>query len=402
MKKLLSAVRDTWIAIGIVLLLVAASEVVPSWIIDLRKTIKYGDVSKPDFRADAESYEGADWVAPYWREYFSIISARWAPYVHWRLRPVSGEFIHVGEDGNRRTWTPEQAADAKAAGTPPAGDDKLKIFVFGSSNLFGMGARDDGTIPSYLAKGLAARGVSAEVRNFGQPGWASTQDMIQFILELKAGHAPDLAIFYGGAPDANSVRITGIVGDPPNRLNREREFNLVSGGRNGDLVKEATLSLIPRLTRRANELSEFLGLRSAVPARPFPDERIPDFADRIVQAYEQNVRIIRALAAEHGVRTLFFWQPLVYFKDHLSPYEKRHQALATWPALYKALAPARENSAYLSQMTDAVDLSNVFDETETGVFVDFTHLTEKGNAIVAAAMLPHVLARLPGAGGKGD
>lgn len=385
MRRFFSALRDAWLVVGVVLLLAVLGEYVPDLVIGARHFLKQAGAEKRDFRAGAEGYGGADWVDAYWREYFSVVKARWAPYVHWKLLPVDGRYIKVEADGNRHTWAP---AGLNAHGKSP------RIFVYGSSTTFGMGARDDFTVPSHLAKLLAARGAAAKVTNWGQPGWNSTQDMIQFIEHIHEGKIPDIAVFYGGAADAGSLRVTGIVGDPANVANRLREFNLVSGHRNAALAAETVRAYFPRLLRRADEFADFLGLVPEKPDRPFPEADIPARTDQVIRLYADNVAAVRRFAAAHGVKVLFVWQPLVYSKDHLSPHEKRYQDTGTWPALYKELRRARQRSTYLENLADAIDLSDVFDRTEGGVFVDFSHLTERGNEIVAEAILPYVMERL--------
>ena len=53
-----------------------------------------------------------------------------------------------------------------------------------------------------LAEQNDKAGRSVCVRNYGETGWVSTQELIKLMLELKrTGRKPDLVIFYDGAND---------------------------------------------------------------------------------------------------------------------------------------------------------------------------------------------------------
>ena len=109
----------------------------------------------------------------------------------WRMAPYQGAQIRVDDQGVRET--PGSVCDSTA----------YTVFFFGGSTAWGLGAPDWGTIPAYLREDLAKlTGRPVCMRNFGELGWVSTQDLIQLERELQAGHVPDLAVFYGGANDA--------------------------------------------------------------------------------------------------------------------------------------------------------------------------------------------------------
>ena len=171
-----------------------------------------------DPRSRADGYGQAEWVAEYFREYLGSYRTHWEPYVYWRRVPFEGRYVNIDERGIRRT-----------ANAPHPGEgigESTRIFMFGGSTLWGTGARDDYTIPSYVSRELEAQGFRVEVTNFGEAGYVSTQEVIALLRQLQEGNIPDLVVCYDGANDVYSTYQQGRGGRPQNEFQREREFNL--------------------------------------------------------------------------------------------------------------------------------------------------------------------------------
>ena len=66
------------------------------------------------------------------------------PFVGLHGRGYDGNYIHMSPDGVRATWNPPFAHSAKVK----------NVFCFGGSTLWGWGARDHFTIPSWLSRKL--------------------------------------------------------------------------------------------------------------------------------------------------------------------------------------------------------------------------------------------------------
>ena len=74
--------------------------------------------------------------------------------------------------------------------------------MFGGSTAWGEGAPDDETIPSHLARLMNVWGVDTTVKNLGERGYVSTQEVVFLYRELQAGRRPDVVVFYDGINDA--------------------------------------------------------------------------------------------------------------------------------------------------------------------------------------------------------
>src|SRR5262245_30798240 len=165
-----------------------------------------------DPRIHLDALAGTPWIEQYFDELFGSSRLEWRSYVYWRRRsPFRSTYVNVDAGGFRRSWRDPRAA---ASARP------IRIFVFGGSTLWGMGARDDFTIPSYLAKFLAEEVPDArvEVTNFGELGYVSTQEVLSLEIALQRGDVPDIVIFYDAINDVFSSFQNGLAGSPQNEV----------------------------------------------------------------------------------------------------------------------------------------------------------------------------------------
>src|SRR5262249_43691498 len=141
------------------------------------------------------------------------LTLRWQPYTYWRGAPSHNDLVTVEADGRRRNWN-AAAVDSTAR----------QVWVTGGSAVWGMCVLDDETIPSDVAKRLAATGVRARVENHAQIGWVTSQEGMDLDLDLRAGRVPDVVVFYDGWNDIVAGMAEGRPGIPLNEANREAEF----------------------------------------------------------------------------------------------------------------------------------------------------------------------------------
>ena len=335
----------------------------------------------PRFQADA--YRGADWAPDYFRDLANSGWAQWEPYVYWRRGPFSSATINIEPDGLRRTWQP-----------PDAGESPMRIFLYGGSAMWGTGARDDYTIASQLARALHAAGTPAEVTNWGESGYVSTQELIALQLELRSGNVPDLVILYDGANDLFASYQHGVAGWPQNEFNRTTEFNLSNPRRLGAILKLSARSLLLNLslTRAIRSV-----LYNATGGNSSPTElqaaADPVLLEQSLRSYHGNLALVQALSDAYGFRTLFYWQPTVFGKARLTPYEAaQRQQFKRLQAFFEN-APAELNKLNAESADFRVrDLSGVFGNREEPAFIDWVHTGEWANGVVAQAMAADVLA----------
>lgn len=323
-----------------------------------------------DPRVAADGYATADWTRAYYREFSKSGGAEWHSFVYWRRKPYTGVFINVDERGIRRTW-----ADAKLPARHP------RVFVFGGSTVWGTGARDDYTVPSWLAQALSRDELPVDVVNYGESGYVTRQAAEMLITELLAGRRPDVVVFTSGVEDTFAALQSGQVGLPQNEDNRRAEFNAMqpeSLAQQGRLLVSGLEVLGARLrarfvrqpTAQTNQLSQTL-------------------AAEVVANYCATAAFIAALGDRYGFRSVFFWQPILFLKSQQTAYERAAErqygyAAAFFADVYKVHAQQDCPGVTVHDVGPAI-------YAEAGpMFIDAFHLTEEGNRRIALAMLPAV------------
>ena len=339
-----------------------------------------------DYRSDDGQAE--PWQIKYEKEYTDTWREEWHSYIYWRRPPYHGECINIDADGIRRTWQ-----DPLLAATPKT--SRKRVFVFGGSTIWGTGARDDYTIPSFLAKQLADHGVSAEVINFGESGYVSTQEVLTLLLRLQRDDIPDLVVFYDGFNDTFMTYQGRDVGAAMNESHRRAEFNLL---KDPSRIRTEFLKQIPEylqgFTRVASGLRRRLGDSSDSATWPSLSEVDEQrLSDAVIQNYDANIRIVESLGASYGFACRFFWQPDVFTK--LAPADSESARISQQQGckrFFLATHAKVRHRQVLSNQSDFEDISAVFDDVRGPVFLDFAHVTEEANRLIAQRMLPAVAA----------
>ena len=381
-----------WNVAGLFVLLILFWEFGVTWLRRLSRRMRYGKPLKPDERATADAYHGAEWTGPYFAE-VSKIELTWAPFVQWQQRPFHGTYITIDERKLRTT-----------PGENSAGKDAIRVYCFGASTMFGVGAREDWTIPAILQRRLTEAEHRVSVTNCSQLGYNSSQELIELQQLLKQGDVPQIAVFYDGIAEIISAEWSGRAGAMLSEEVRRAEFNLLRANRRRDLVLAALVAAMPRTLRRLREWTG-LSLRGPVPSTAgvtLRDEEIPALARAVVDVYAANVRMARVLAIGYGFKALFFWQPVITTKRIKSPDEQRWESsmladIAARRRLFAAVLDEYRRHPDLKGAPDTADLSATFDDQAEPVYIDIAHLSEAGNVVIAEAMLPTIEAAVAAA-----
>jgi lysophospholipase L1-like esterase len=374
-----------WHVVGLLLLAVLLTEFgVEGWR-RLSRFLRYHRSRRPDRAASADAYGGVDWSEGYFDEFRRTVRVDWKPYVEWWQRPFRGAYVTLDERGLRPT-PGEKTADGEA----------IRILCFGGSTMMGMGARDDQTIPAILARQLTERGHRVSVTNYGQLGHNCTQEVITLQQLLKSGARIDIVLFYDGINEMACAEQTGRADGLFNEARRRAEFNLLHPDRRRDLIAAALIGSAPRTLRRLRRLTG-LPFQGPLPVEQADLSRVDlsELAREVIAVYLANMRLVRLLAGEYQFRPIFSWQPVITTKKFKTPDERRWVDDYTNDPerrrlLYQAIIEEFRRRPELFETPDLIDLSTLFDDWTAPVYIDLYHLSEAGNAEVAAAMLPAV------------
>jgi lysophospholipase L1-like esterase len=375
-RRFLRFLQTTWSIVGITLLVIVVTESgfrLVFWVKD-----HFAKEAVPDRRVIEAGYGGESWPARHYRE-LQALEVRWQPYVYFRPKLFSGQTITIDREGIRRTWTPPSSADRAGK--------VFKLLLLGGSSLWGYGARDDQTIPSLVAREMYDRGYRVEVKNLGEIGYVSTQEVIALLRDLQSGYRPDLVILYDGVNDTTSAWIEGEAGVTTNEQNRREEFNLLQS------PSRLAASLIVKLVQDSSSyrFAQVIGRRLIgardVPPRTTPAKDAHELAAEVVRRYRANVAIVEKLGKEFGFETLFYWQPVVFDKRELTPFETEEARKFEWArGFFSEVYGAIRSSSELGGDTHFHDLSRLFAGTPELIFIDYCHTTESGNLKVAQAI----------------
>ncbi|MGH7665463.1 MAG: SGNH/GDSL hydrolase family protein [Gemmatimonadaceae bacterium] len=372
--RVLHALRDGWLIVGIALLLLLGLEAAYRGQAAARRLLR-------GMTANEESILEHPYASESWyglwerREGARGGGIEYDPYRGWWAEPYEFPLVNVDSAGHRVTPQPRRAGAAPTR----------RLVMLGGSTMWGYTARDSFTIPALVAERLEADGIpDVEVVNLAQPAYTLTQGLITLLLDLRAGVVPDAAVFLDGNNEIATTFESGEAGRVLGERLAEERLRLGGRGMGAELLgltrhSELIGRVLPISDRERTEQSW---------ANPEP-ERV---CDDVAAYYRRLVAMGEALGREFGFSVHFFWQPLRATTG---------KPLTAWEAA--AGAPA-EYGVLLRRCTAAVDsvmadrrertyfpLHALFDEDTATVFLDdFGHVTERANGIIADEILRRV------------
>ena len=275
------------------------------------------------------------------------------PFTGFRERPFQGKYVNIDPAGfrlskNQAPWPPRS--------------DAMNVFVFGGSTTYGYGLPDDETIPSYLGE-CAAAGDSparAAVYNFAREGYFSSQERILFEQLLAAKLVPQVAVFIDGLNEFSHPDGQPAFTDTLRRfMAGEIHANPLD---NLPMIKAAH-----RLSARWKKS----------PPREVEDNADVAALDEIIARWMANKKMIEAVGAAFGVRTVFVWQPVPTYKYDLRYYFPTFAGGygGKWPRDHYGY-PLMENLRAQGKLgPDVLWLADLQQDKHENLYVDPVHYT---------------------------
>lgn len=360
LSKLLRAIAQGWLILGLtLLLLLAVDQALRALLPEPQAAAQVQPGAFAPDREHAAAVAGDAWIGDYWREHAAARHTEWRSWVYWRRRAHAGELVNVDAHGFRVT-------------PPPAQPAQRTIWLFGGSTAWGTGNRDGGTLAAQLQQVYAERSpeLAVRVQNFGESGYVSRQSLAAFQSALGCpAPAADLAIFLDGANDVYASWQARRAGLPQNEDNRRLEFN--SARRFGQQLRAWAARL------------EGIGRLVATPPAALDDAALDALAQATAAHWATAARQAQAIGAAADVPVLFLWQPTAF--DRASPRADEPAIVAASPAEHVRLQRATHAAvrARLAGLPAAADLADAFDAAAIPVFFDFVHLSEAGQRLLA-------------------
>lgn len=307
---------------------------------------------------DGYAHAGEPWAAEHLR---AVSVAKYFPDYTLGIRPgdFSSPYLNV-EEGRRVTYTPAGA--------------NLTVWFFGGSTMFGIGQRDEGTIPSVVAKLAERDGIRIRALNFGASGYVNWQETVLMAQKLSELPKPDLVVFYDGVNDRGTAT-----------------YRVDDGSIDPSVIERLPLSPEERRNYRAS-----LGNPKPMPFGPDRTELEINLA---ANQYRRGVETARALARAYVFPILNVWQPQPFAMRAKPADQELYRRLAFDPA---NLADSTRTYAEIRRRSgvDPIDLTGALDEIDDPVFFDSSHTNELGARIVATELYRRIKPDLAKAAGN--
>ncbi len=377
------AVRDGWILAGITILMLLLIDTIYRAQAEVKRLASPPAVTQERKPEPPSPFDTTAWAAEYLRDKAREEAVEWAPYTYVRNPTFTGRYISVDSLGHRVTPLP-----------PSKGRRVLRVFFLGGSTTFGWFHRNEFTLPAEAARRLQSitgDSIRLEVTNFGVPGFVFTQELLELVLQLRAGGRPDVVVFYDGINDVISAIQSGTTGLPQNESNRAEDF------RNGRLLAAEhdegfrnDLRLAKRLLSSALLRLQFaqriVDIKRPKPAPPVP---IDSLASKMVQTFAGNARVVEALAKGYGFEAIYVWQPaLLSTKKPLTPREQWLLVPQRIGYLHQAVPPLLGPAMKSVAGDRFIDATTIFDSDSGEIFLDmYGHTYERANIRIADTLM---------------
>jgi len=286
----------------------------------------------------APAYDGEAWARPLFEDQagYDLLPD---PLTQTRNADHEGDFEVV--NGVRTSYGPE--------------DPRLTVWVLGGSTTFGMGQRDEHTIPSELARLAEADGHPIRVVNLGVPAWSTWQEVIELERRLDAEPAPDLVVALDGVNDYSLFTELESEG-------RDPRWPWAIGADRDHYPAPATADRF-------------------VEGSPEREQHLRRYTGALNRGWEGAA----ALLAARDIPVIRFWQPHVVTLQNDATEGPIYERLGFE---HGTLGPAREEYVRMGQQLEPrpVDISDAMDDLPEAPYFDWAHTNETGARAVAEAM----------------
>ncbi|MCB1041116.1 MAG: hypothetical protein KDA94_16520, partial [Acidimicrobiales bacterium] len=257
----------------------------------------------------------------------------------WVLPQSSPGKLVAVEHGHRRTLA--------------NGDAGPVVWIFGGSAAWGSGQRDGHTIAAELSRLAAASRRPIRVVNFGVFAYTAAQEAAAFERATNEHDPPNLVIFYDGYNDVEVSMVGQLEGLPAG----------------SEAVAPLTVLRGSRVLHR----------EEGQPATT-TDGRVAG----VIAAYARAMSAARSTAQAHGVEVVQVWQPNAFTRD-LTAMERQDLEDRGYSADIVSAHAELHAKIRAALPAEVIDLSDALDDAPT-VYLDPVHTSERGAAIVAAAL----------------
>ena len=307
------------------------------------------------------NYQGIDWAEPHFVEYADIQSS-FEAFFGWRHEPFRGQTITIDNRGQRSSFR------------APAAPSDRSVAFFGGSTMWGVGADDLGTIPSFYGR----LNPNLNVANFGAIGFNAHQELNLLMKELAEGYRPEAVIFYDGVNDA----LQKCHVDNGDAFGHARETQIRQVLQENQRWSDPPLYFALQPTLKLIEEVRNILFKKSASAPAYDCDQHPEKARAVARSMLVDWQNAREQSEKHGATFLAILQPTAF--DSKSKTTHLHLD-EVWARQYATIYPL------IIQLLDDdfSDLKEIFLDLSTSlnqdeyIFIDWCHLSPNGNEIIA-------------------
>ncbi len=305
-------------------------------------------------------------------EWYSL-RTNYQPFSGWQRDSFAGEFIHINNNGIRKTVTSNKEGSV--------------VRFFGGSTMWGARVEDKHTIPSWFA---LCSSKKYQVVNHGETGFNSRQNLARLINILVKKDSTDLVVFYDGVNDTNflcnaAISIPGHMRElqfkntlmTQNSTQSYFKANNTIYSHGTELIYKIFLEntkilvdkVIRKYTTKQNDLNYVCH---------FDRQRAELVANHLLRCWE----LAHDLTLARGINFIAILQPNTFVdlaKDDYIENQLGELAEENFKMVYNLLREKIKERNY----SWIYDFSHVLDGSESPIYYDFCHLNEEGNKIIA-------------------
>ena len=299
------------------------------------------------------------------------------PYTGWRSRPNQKlDTISINKNGLRNTDIEMEDKTIK------------NCFILGGSVAWGFGASSNEKIPSVLIEKTLKddHKININIINLADQGYTSFEELNSFLSafeELK----PSMVIMLSGVNDVVLEMNGEYKSEAVEWMNSYLWMKKLGIFRETNFIK-----LISKVLLRSYKKKEVINPEFFYFNKPNRNE-ICKFL------YERKNDVIRTICEKNKIPVYNFLQPDLYFKEKKSNFETRYfnylnnETCSNFIFIrdkMKQLENFILRKEYDSKFFKNISLLNCFNDNEETIFMDRTHVGDKGNEIMSRKISSYI------------
>jgi hypothetical protein len=288
------------------------------------------------------------------------------------LRDFKGKYINVVNGHRKTSFTPETPTNS--------------VHMYGASTLFCQEVPDDYTISSKIQRKINEITKRYKVINYGLPEMNSEQQLnLLYKTKLKNG---DIVIFYDGGSDILHNVYSGY--DPGVNVAYQNSLKQPDFFQSTILptLESVKLTNLSKLLKYIRDKSIPYNMRIA--------DTINTRALKASEIFSKNIQLAYEYTNKSGAYFYHFYIPNIFSLKNRTQHQQYliDNFLLTPPGLERAFNYQeifiRHSDALNTKGISSINLSKAFENRSNEVFLDFAHVTEEANEIVAQSIYSNI------------